>query len=178
MACSLLLAAILLPGREALPAPTSSRDAEAAVKGWLRRSVRPLGCRLGGAVKKVVTFKDDSGMSTYSVVYLRPSGFVIVPADDDVEPIVAFASSGTYDPSPKNPLGALVSRDLLGRVATARKAGGPAMKRRAPRAAVKWRWVAGGVAPQAEGDLPSVSDERVPPLVQSQWSQSTVNGEA
>ena len=45
------------------------------------------------------------------MVYLAPSGFVVVPADDRADPVIAFAPAGRYDPSPKNPLGAMVSRD-------------------------------------------------------------------
>ena len=49
---------------------------------------------------------------------MNPSGFVIVSADDLAEPVVAFVSGdGLYDPSPDNPLGALISRDLPGRIA-------------------------------------------------------------
>jgi len=47
------------------------------------------------------------------VVYLDPEGFVIVAADDLIEPIIGFAPRGQFDPSTKNPLGALVSNDLL-----------------------------------------------------------------
>jgi len=56
-------------------------------------------------VTETQTFKDDKGELLYHVVYLAPSGFVIVPADDLVEPIIAFVSRGRFDPSVKNPLG-------------------------------------------------------------------------
>ena len=55
------------------------------------------------------------------MVYLNPAGFVIVSADDMVEPIIGFLPEGQYDPSPDNPLGAMVSQDLPGRVLAARQ---------------------------------------------------------
>ena len=104
-----------------------------AVQGWLCADGRPLGAALGQAIANVETYRNAQGGTLYYVVNLRPSGFVIVPADDDVEPVIAFAASGRYDPSPENPLGALVNRDVPGRITAARakgKAGPPA-----PRAA-------------------------------------------
>ena len=66
---------------------------------------------------RVETFTDNYGEPVYYIVYLEPSGFVIVSADDLVEPIIGFADDGTYEPSPENPLGALVTNDLNGRMA-------------------------------------------------------------
>jgi hypothetical protein len=46
---------------------------------------------------------------------------IIMSADDLVEPIIAFAPEGTYGPASTNPLGALASRDVPGRVARVRQ---------------------------------------------------------
>src|SRR5476651_1582640 len=86
-----------------------SAAAASTVKGWLQLEHSPLGAKLGSQVKSVETFRDKSGVPLYHVVYLQPSGFVIVSAEDQVEPIIAFVSQGRFDPSEKNPLGALVS---------------------------------------------------------------------
>lgn len=99
---------------------TTPSDAESVVEGWRRTDADPLGMRLGQAVDRVETFTSDAGLPLYHVVYLKPQGFVIVPADDLIEPIIGFSPSGTYDPSPANPLGALVTGDLDNRVAAAR----------------------------------------------------------
>ena len=40
-----------------------------------------------------------------------------MPGDDLVDPIIGFVPLGVYDPSPTKPLGALVSRDVPGRIA-------------------------------------------------------------
>jgi hypothetical protein len=100
-------------------APTTVRDAEMVASGWLKASVQPLGMNLGRRVGRIETFKNYSGKAVYHIVYLSPSGFVIVSADDTVEPIIGFADGGDYDPSADNPLGALVTDDLNSRVGLA-----------------------------------------------------------
>ena len=103
-----------------LAATETTDDARQLIVAWLKRDQRPLGEALGQSVKEVQTFKNDKGEPLYYVVYLDPSGFVIVPAEDFVEPIIAFASQGRFDPSLNNPLGALVSGDVPARVTYAR----------------------------------------------------------
>jgi len=100
--------------------PTTAFQAEKVVHGWLKVDRRPLDTVLDGQISHVETFTDNEGEPIYYVVYLKPSGFVIVSADDLVEPIIGFAKGGTYDPSFDNPLGALVSRDLPCRITAAR----------------------------------------------------------
>ncbi len=115
------------------------------------------------------------------MVYLNPAGLVFLPADDLVEPIIGFLPEGQYDPSPANPLGALVSRAVPGRVLEAREVeakGLEALAPEAPQAVAqrKWAWLANPSTGQeaSEFGIPSVSDMRVAPLVQSKWDQSTV----
>ena len=91
--------------------PTTADEAAMAAAGWLRADPQPLGTTLGWRVMNVETFTDGGGPAYY-VVYLQPSGFVIVSADDLVEPIIGFADDGLYELSPQNPLGALVTADL------------------------------------------------------------------
>lgn len=98
----------------------SEARAKKAVRGWLKAESQPLGTALGKQITNVETFSDADEQLIYYVVYLQPSGFVIVPADDLVEPIICFVAKGTYNPSDDNPLGALVSRDLPSRIYAAR----------------------------------------------------------
>jgi hypothetical protein len=167
----------------------SRGQAEKVVRGWLKVEPNPLQTQLGHQVRRVEVFADDDGEPIYYVVYLRPAGFVIVPVDDLVEPIIGFAAWGSYDPSPDNPLGALVSADLPGRVATARAfqaaAGAHPQKKKLTeqqvgferacfRAQGKWAELqdyADMVEPLGIG---SISDVWVAPIVKSEWGQGEV----
>lgn len=159
--------------------PATPQQAEKVVTGWLKADSRPLGTSIGRQVIRVETSTDDNGEPIYYIVCLHPSGFVIVPADDLVEPIIGFADEGTYNPSPQNPLGALVSQDLKGRVAAARANHSPQVQALTiPDAQSKWhRFI--GLAEISEGrftalGLSSLSDVRVRPLLQSKWAQANV----
>src|SRR5664279_1979128 len=140
-ACARMVLLTLLSAfwQGATAAPVTSKQAAAAVIGWLSTDPVPLGESLGGSVQHVDTFNDSAGNPIYYVVCLEPSGFVIVAADDLVEPIVGFAPAGQFDPSNANPLGALVSNDLSARVACAQQAGSSVPGTNALQAQGKWR---------------------------------------
>jgi parallel beta-helix repeat protein len=164
--------------------PTTAYEAEMVVTGWLKADPQPLGSTLGRRVVEVETFTGDGGRAVYYIVYLEPSGFVIVSADDSVEPIIGFADDGTYDPSLDNPLGALVTNDLNGRVAAARSMFGLQMTvglDAADGPGSKWRRFI-DLAENPPGgfglmSLMRASDIRVLPLVQSRWGQQNACGD-
>ena len=175
--------AVLLPFAGLQARPMTAYDAEMVVAGWLKAAPQPLGTTLGRRVMEVETFTDDTGRTAYYIVYLQPSGFVIVSADDSVEPIIGFADDGTYEPSFDNPLGVLVTNDLNGRVAAARDTFGLLMDlgAAAPDSAeAKWRHFIDLAENPAGGfglmSLTCISDIRVIPLVQSRWGQATACG--
>ena len=164
--------------------PTTAYEAEMAVMGWLHGGMKPLGVDLGRSVSDVESFEDDEGRPVYYIVHLQPSGFVIVPAEDSVEPIVGFADEGRYDPSFENPLGALVTSDLYGRVAASRNTFTPQVElttgvTQHPES--KWRdLIHRGENPRDTFGLMSLvglSDVRVIPLLQSEWGQTTACGQ-
>jgi hypothetical protein len=115
------------------------------------------------------------------VVSLDAGGFAIVAGDDLVEPIIAFAPQGTFDPNPQNPLYALLNRDLPGRLAEVRQKEDQARTQKRKfiprglhrRAQNKWvrLQAADTVSSPSVYSLPSVNDLRVEPLVQTKWSQ-------
>ncbi len=115
-------------------------------------------------------------IGNYYAVSLEPEGFVIVPGDDRVEPILAFSAHGRYEPDEDNCLAALVIRDVAGRLDEARRVradaqvtdDSPADLREPLRAAqARWQDLL-GPSPLPAG-IAGVSDVRVPPLVQSRW---------
>lgn len=188
LAALCLLALVIFPASELWAKPTTADEARLVVDTWRTKEARPLGAILGEKVKNVQTFTDETGNPLYHVVYLNPSGFVIVPGDDLVEPIIGFLDQGTYDPSPANPLGALVSRDVPGRVLTARdlEKQAPAQGReflpkgRERAAQRKWDRLkeagTGGQASSQDFGITHIPDVRVSPIVVSTWDQLTAGG--
>lgn len=169
--------------------PTDPVQAERAVSGWLRNNPAPMGTALGRQVKRTEVFRDNLGSPLYYVVYLESSGFVIVPADDRIEPIIAFASQGSYDPSPDNPLGSLVSSDMLARLTHVRNLSvsqnqqkpakmtsknQEAFLRASSIASQKWVMLQDAADTYSTMELDTISDVRVDPLVQSQWGQGGI----
>ena len=136
---------------------------------------------MGVKPTQVKAFKDSAGNIDYFVVSLEPSGFAVVAGDDLVEPIIAFASQGTFDPIPQNPLYVLLNRDLPGRLAEAREKEDQARVQKRQftprglhrRARNKWELLqAMDAAPSTSASsLVSVSDLRVAPLVLTRWGQ-------
>ena len=106
---------VLLSSNSLWARPITAYEAENVVIGWLKRDSQPLGVPLNKQVTKVDTFVNDIGETVYYIVYLQSSGFVIVSANDLIEPIIGFSDDGTFNPSYENPLGALVNSDLKNR---------------------------------------------------------------
>src|SRR5512143_1939706 len=105
----LICALLFLRAADLWARPTTPQEAQLAVAGWLTGNAEPLDVRLGHRVGGVRTVMDESGAPIYYIVPLVPSGFVIVPADDLIEPILSFTDAPTYEPSPWDPLTALVT---------------------------------------------------------------------
>lgn len=175
----LLLAAACFTAAQA--APVTPGRARKAVSNWIiSQQQRPLGARLSAEVRGVRTFRDEQGEALYYVVMLKPEGYVITPADDLVEPILAFSPEGDFDAVEQNPFYALANRDIGGRVrrARARHAGAEnAVYDDEKPANDKWKRLTADGPVQVDG-MSSISDVRVPPLVQSKWNQSNVGSAA
>jgi len=158
--------------------PTTGDQAKAFVAAWLARDPEPLGEAMPRLVKGVATYRDEKGSPLYHVVALAPSGFVVVAGDDLVEPVIAFSAEGAYRDAPDNALAALLGRDLPERLRQAKALIHQAHQVNPRLAAIRSLW---DPQPLATGDQPfertsSVSDVRVPPLVETRWSQTTVAG--
>ncbi len=185
------LVALLLGPAPAGARPTTETEAQQVVSGWLNLNKRPLGARMGAKPGAIQVFRDRAGDVDYYVVNLQPSGFAIVGGDDLLEPIIAFAPQGTFDPTLDNPLYDLVQQDVPARLAEVRAQEKEARKQgrehvpqgRHHRARGKWKELhqqeaapVAAPAPPVTASLPSISDVRVAPLVQSFWAQGSEGG--
>jgi hypothetical protein len=184
-----LLALVLAAVPVAWAKPTTPEQAGRLVANWLALESQPLGNLMGQGVKEVESYPGPDGLPQYYVVYLDLTGFVIVPADDLVEPIIGFVPEGTsFDPAQSNPLGSLVSSDVPGRVLHAREmealsaATGDlaAPESSMAKAQRKWAWLSDSGAAQEDLEFAAatISEVRVAPFVQSRWSQTSVGGNA
>lgn len=168
--------------------PTTSGEAKMAVTGWLIASPQPFNTSLQRRVSEIETFTDGSGEPVYYIVYLDPSGFVIVSADDSIEPIIAFADDGIYDPSVESPLGVLVTKDLNARILDIQNAqDSTAHIEQLDSNPIKQKWsffieLASGSNENLKLASSSpicddyISDIRVAPLIRSKWGQSYYYG--
>ncbi|NDY57990.1 peptidase C10 [Desulfovibrio sulfodismutans] len=163
-----------------LASPTTPEQARQMVTGWLTLDHSPLRTDMGKTAMSVSRYDGADGQAAYYIVYTNPKGFVIVPADDEVEPIIGFSPDGAYDPSPKNPLGALVSQDVPGRVAFVRQEATKNQEASTSGATAQGKWArflgAATTEGAAKGGVPTISDVWVEPLLESTWSQSTAGG--
>lgn len=163
----LLLA--VLPG-PAQAAPTSAKQARQAVVGWLKTDASPLGAALGQPGDPAA-YTDVAGAVAYYVVPLAPEGFVVVSAEDWVEPIIAFSATGTFDPSPAGPLGALLGRDMPARVQAARNLQAQNATPADADAPAKWADLVEMADATITTGLANVSDVWVAPFLASKWDQ-------
>jgi hypothetical protein len=159
---------------------TTPQEAQLAVAGWLAGNAEPFGVPLGHRAVEVETITGVAGEPVYYVVRLSPSGFVMVPADDLVEPILSFTNSQTYEPSARDPLTELITADVNRRLADAYAAGssGRLQIQATTDTQAKWSDLIGKAATAPNGfgilALQTVSDVRVSPFLKTRWAQGDV----
>lgn len=177
-----VLTLFLLLSAAAVADPVTVSEALNAASRWVSVNSSPLGAKLGRTIENVETYKNQDGTDLYYVVNLRPEGYVIVSADDMVEPIVAFSPEGRFDPSPQNPLYSLANRDIASRIAAVRnkqseaRRKGVAFSPNKTAQAARAKWTALLKGPVGDGStwtyLTSISDPRVDRFIFSKWGQT------
>lgn len=153
--------------------PVDSKKAEQVVKGWLNQNRKPLNTELSNQITSVDAFSDSQGQIEYYVTNLSPKGFVIVSADDALEPIIAFSPNGSFNASLETPLGLLIYKDTKSRKDALQKQN--SKKKSTGRTVTQKKWdVLTAKANQSYAisyGLSGITDVRVAPLVQSKWGQ-------
>ncbi len=160
----------------------TAEQAEQAAKGWLKNGADPLYIEPNRQAWEVETFTDDSNEPLYYIVKLQPSGFIIVSADDSVEPIIGFSDEGTYNALTDNPLASLIVQDISGRADALKQTKDFQLldiNSQPSEHQNKWsRLITIGRIVESGFELmglasASMADIRVAPLVKSKWSQTT-----
>jgi len=159
-------------------APVSQKQAEQAVQGWLNLDSKPLNEMMDVNISKVDSYQNNDKQILFYVVSLENGGYVIISADDLLEPIVAFSEEGVFDPSENNPLWSLINGDMSSRLDFIKNVKNPNQINNLNVVNTKWQQLllASDKTEISKNGLSSISDVRVVPLVQSKWSQQTVNG--
>ena len=117
MICRVLwmfLFTFLLYQQEATAAFVTKDQALRVATNWLQEKENPFDTKMGNHVQEIVYFHGESyGNPGYYVVFLNPSGWLVIPADDGFEPVIAFGENviNSADWS-KNPLSLLLRIDL------------------------------------------------------------------
>ncbi|MBN1126903.1 MAG: C10 family peptidase [Sedimentisphaerales bacterium] len=160
--------------------PVDEQMARRLVQGWLRMNPNPLEQILGLSIASIQPVTDD-GQVLYYAVTLAPDGFVIVSADDCIEPIIAFGATGSGRFKANSPASDLLRYDMNNRnewIAIA-----PPPSSTPNMAQSKWNRLlsfaseSGNVFPPPDDYVSQVSDLRVPALLKTEWDQHDVDGE-
>ena len=164
--------------------PTTAAQARAAVQQWFTNDPAPLKTPMAHVIGTVTTYYGSGSTPLYYVVALRPSGYVVVSAEDRIEPIITFAPRGVYAVGPKHLLSIMLNHDLPRRMAYLKKqtatpsaSGLKVLNTVFNTAQRKWAGLlktSSGLSPLTNG-IASVTDERVAPLLSSTWSQNGPN---
>ena len=86
--------------------PVSEETVAQLVQGWISSSSKPLGTE----IDRIEAVTDSEKQVSYYVVYLKPHGYVVVAADDTIEPIICFSPGSQFDAT--GPLGVMLGKDL------------------------------------------------------------------
>jgi hypothetical protein len=169
----------LISAAAVFPAPQTEQQAMAVAKGWLLTTPAPLNTPMPHTIGSVQSFRNQQSAPVYYVVSLKPEGFIIMAADDEVEPIIAFSAEGRYEASPGNPLCGLVESNLRLRADAQRQEVKRTGAKPSP-AQAKWdrliRRASGVTVFSSSPDLQTLDDLRVAPFIQTRWDQGTISG--
>jgi outer membrane protein assembly factor BamB len=157
-----------------LARPISPVAALQVAKTWIAVNPRPMHRARTGvtwSARLVRGFKNRHGDTIAYIVDLNPEGFVVVPADDSIEPVIAFSDRGHFVGSldSSDTLSDLLLRDIPDRLAAAKSSAGSAYGKQ-----IADRWAglsSGSIGLQAKGVLLDTLSPVVDPMTMDTWSQ-------
>lgn len=142
------------------------------VEGWLTLNSQPF----GGSAKSYSRLEmrsengtvDSSGVASYYVVFLEPSGVIIVPTCDELEPITVYLPKATDLPfNPDDPFHRSILQPLAKQSRLSAQSGRGASDNQS-----KWAFLENNHS--SRGKTETISDVRVAPLTATKWNQGDV----
>ena len=163
--------------------PVHLSEAQRYAHGWLRENRRPMDRPISRQFQSLQPVTDETFGELCYIINLQPEGFVVLAADDEVNPIIAFSPTGFVDASAENPLRALLRNDMKGRLTAVRHNVSDPSKRSRSRS----RWLrytnvqaegqtGGGDGTQTE-TITTIDDVRVEPFMVMEWGQEEAAGD-
>jgi hypothetical protein len=178
----------LLSSSLLLAVSVQQNQAAQAAAGWLKQNPAPMERNISKNTGSIQAFANQDGRILYYVQPLQPSGFVILSADDEIEPVIAFSQTSNFSGAEGNPLKALLEKDMKGRLeAIGQNKVNTGLNAAPTNNGLNRKWqdlVDAGTETQASGNgevlfagVPSISDVRVSPFILTKWSQDdTMDG--
>lgn len=181
-----LFSLVLILSQFTFSAPIPFEKAQATIHGWLKKNTSPLDSPISAQLNVAEPVLNEDGLTLYYIAHLDPQGFIILSADDEIEPVIAFSATGYLNPDQPNPLNNLITKDLSHRlqIVAQRQDNADAKdgqtRQKGPRSQTARLWddlaAAGVEGEPVAASLPSISDVRVNPFLQSQWGQGNSGG--
>lgn len=162
--------------------PVHRNQAEKAARGWLKENARPMDRFISDRPVSCDPILDEDNRELCFVVHLDPEGFIVLSADDEINPVIAFSATGFIDPEADSPLRQLLRKDMRNRrEIVLRRLDQPSRRERKNR-----QWQRLTKEPRQAEDVPlaaggskavfSLSEVRVDPFVPAQWGQTNAAG--
>ena len=165
-------------------APVSLSLAELFAQRWLSSVERPLSSSLSAADYSIsgvseILSDDGSALLAYHVA-LEPSGYLLLAADDRIQPVISFSADGIYDDAPANPLRKLLALDLGSRLTAVNELAPETAPTRGAEAPVlpeavqenKAAWGKFTAPPTRAAETEVVAELWVDVLLESTWGQA------
>ena len=109
-----LLIALLFTVSGAYAASVDKALATKFAENWLKAAGNALDSEVGSAaIGDIEEFKNADNVVLGYIVSLEPKGFIVIAADDRINPVVVVSNNGKFDANPQNPMVAMLYADFL-----------------------------------------------------------------
>ena len=76
----------------------------------VKENTNPLDSPISAQLNVAEPVLNEDGLTLYYIAHLDPQGFIILSADDEIEPVIAFSATGYLNPDQPNPLNNLITK--------------------------------------------------------------------